>query len=184
MSATQRLFFAVDLKDAVNAKSREKIIALKASLSHEGRAIPDDNLHLTLAFLGNVSAEQYRQCCDAADAIRARSFQLQTTQTGYFNKPEIRWLGIAPSSSLLTLARQVQTIRRDVLGLPDEHQYLPHISLLRKALPSAQEQMLSVQLHVSRFGLYAQSLEKKVLVCAIPALIIGHCRADRFPNTL
>ncbi|MDD1782310.1 RNA 2',3'-cyclic phosphodiesterase [Enterovibrio sp. ZSDZ35] len=151
----RRLFFAIDLKDAANAASREEIIALKHVMGKHGCTIPDDNLHITLAFLGNVDATQYDACCQAADAIQLPSFTIHTTKTGFFTKPQILWLGIAQSPSLARLVTPIQAIRRTVLGQSDTHSYLPHISLLRKAQPLKDDVDLRTSLQVKYFGLYA-----------------------------
>ncbi|EKN0511575.1 hypothetical protein PWB65_001045 [Escherichia coli] len=56
MSEPQRLFFAIDLP----AEIREQIIHWRATHfpPEAGRPVAADNLHLTLAFLGEVSAEK------------------------------------------------------------------------------------------------------------------------------
>lgn len=56
MSEPQRLFFAIDLP----AEIREQIIRWRATHfpPEAGRPVAADNLHLTLAFLGEVSAEK------------------------------------------------------------------------------------------------------------------------------
>lgn len=56
MSEPQRLFFAIDLP----AEIREQIIHWRAKHfpPEAGRPVAADNLHLTLAFLGEVSAEK------------------------------------------------------------------------------------------------------------------------------
>jgi len=56
MSEPQRLFFAIDLP----AEIREQIIHWRATHfpPEAGRPAAADNLHLTLAFLGEVSAEK------------------------------------------------------------------------------------------------------------------------------
>ncbi|HDC2718578.1 TPA: RNA 2',3'-cyclic phosphodiesterase, partial [Escherichia coli] len=56
MSEPQRLFFAIDLP----AEIREQIIHWRATHfpPDAGRPVAADNLHLTLAFLGEVSAEK------------------------------------------------------------------------------------------------------------------------------
>ncbi len=59
MSEPQRLFFAIDLP----AEIREQIIHWRATHfpPEAGRPVAADNLHLTLAFLGEVSAEKRRR---------------------------------------------------------------------------------------------------------------------------
>ena len=56
MSEPKRLFFAIELPAGV----REQLIHWRAAQfpPEAGRPVAADNLHLTLAFLGDVSAEK------------------------------------------------------------------------------------------------------------------------------
>ena len=98
MSSTEpkqhRVFFALWPGDAC----RDEI----------GRNIPQDcrkpvpvaNLHLTLAFLGNVSDEELILLQDIGARIKAEPFKLVLQQFGFFKKRSIFWLGTqhAPSA--------------------------------------------------------------------------------------
>lgn len=68
MSEPQRLFFAIDLP----AEIREQIIHWRATHfpPEAGRPVAADNLHLTLAFLGEVSAEKEKALSLLAGRIR------------------------------------------------------------------------------------------------------------------
>lgn len=68
MSEPQRLFFAIDLP----AEIREQIIHWRAKHfpPEAGRPVAADNLHLTLAFLGEVSAEKEKALSLLAGRIR------------------------------------------------------------------------------------------------------------------
>ena len=68
MSEPQRLFFAIDLP----AEIREQIIHWRATHfpPEAGRPVAADNLHLTLAFLGEVSAEKEKALSLLAGVVR------------------------------------------------------------------------------------------------------------------
>lgn len=74
MSEPQRLFFAIDLP----AEIREQIIRWRATHfpPDAGRPVAADNLHLTLAFLGEVSAEKEKALSLLAGRIRQPGFTL------------------------------------------------------------------------------------------------------------
>ena len=74
MSEPQRLFFAIDLP----AEIREQIIHWRATHfpPEAGRPVAADNLHLTLAFLGEVSAEKEKALSLLAGRIRQPGFTL------------------------------------------------------------------------------------------------------------
>ncbi|PMN68545.1 RNA 2',3'-cyclic phosphodiesterase [Enterovibrio norvegicus] len=166
MERTRRLFFALDFSTPENAQAKAEIIRLKHTLSPLGQPVPNDNLHLTLAFLGNVSQQDYLALCRAADKIDASAFSLRTASLGYFNKPQILWLGIHPSDELQRLAETINTLSRAVLNIdkgdtPNTPNFLPHISLLRQVEPGAIDTISdaykegeSSSLTVQRFGLY------------------------------
>ncbi|MEZ8027313.1 RNA 2',3'-cyclic phosphodiesterase [Enterovibrio norvegicus] len=166
MERTRRLFFALDVSTPENAQAKAEIIRLKHTLSPLGQPVLDDNLHLTLAFLGDVSQGAYSSLCHAADKIDASVFSLRTGSIGYFNKPKILWLGIHPSCELERLAESLNTLSHAVLGtdkegIPDSPRFLPHISLLRQVEPiaintisDAYKEGMSSSLTVQRFGLY------------------------------
>ncbi|MGF1705725.1 RNA 2',3'-cyclic phosphodiesterase [Enterovibrio baiacu] len=166
MNRTRRLFFALDFSTPDNAQAKAEIVTLKQALSPFGHPVPDDNLHLTLAFLGNVSQQDYVALCRAADKIDASAFSLRTASLGYFNKPQILWLGIHPSVELQRLAKTINTLSQAELNIDkgDTPNFLPHISLLRQVEPGAIDKMkdeykegISSLLTVQRFGLYASA---------------------------
>lgn len=68
MSEPKRLFFAIDLPD----DARAQIIAWRAAhfASEDGRPVAAANLHLTLAFLGDVSNDKQRALAQLAGRIR------------------------------------------------------------------------------------------------------------------
>ena len=68
MSEPKRLFFAIELPGEV----REQLIHWRAAQfpPEAGRPVAADNLHLTLAFLGDVSAEKQHALTQLAGRIR------------------------------------------------------------------------------------------------------------------
>ena len=80
MSEPQRLFFAIDLP----AEIREQIIHWRATHfpPEAGRPVAADNLHLTLAFLGEVSAEKEKALSLLAGRIRQPGFTLTLDDAG------------------------------------------------------------------------------------------------------
>ncbi|WP_062705369.1 RNA 2',3'-cyclic phosphodiesterase [Grimontia marina] len=152
---TRRLFFALDLSDTHNAKSRSAIVALKQTLAERGRPVPDENLHITLAFLGEVDSPAYRSLCEVADKISLPAISTQTTETGEFPKQGILWLGIEENATLSTLACQLHEAAAKILGRSAEHNFVPHITLARRARPTENRRSLRKPLTFYHFGIYA-----------------------------
>ena len=134
---SQRLFFALWPDPVVRARLAALLPGLAAQT---GQAVAADNLHLTLAFLGNVSPAQ-RQCMEAwAGRLGPVALNLTLDRLGYWPGPRVAWLG--PSrwpEALDALALAFAEGMRHCGLRPDHRSYTPHITLLRKAraLPDA-----------------------------------------------
>lgn len=91
MSEPKRLFFALELPSAV----QKQIVQWRASHFPEdaGRPVAADNLHLTLAFLGEVSAEKQRALAALAGRLRQPGFTLTLDDAGQWLRSRVVWLG-------------------------------------------------------------------------------------------
>ena len=129
---TQRLFFALWPDDAVRAA----LAALVARLADEcgGRAMAAANLHVTLAFLGNVPEARVPEFESLADALSGEAFELTLDTLGYWRHNRIVWAGARAAPAVLqTLAGDMKR-RLQTAGWPvDERPYAAHVTLLRKA---------------------------------------------------
>lgn len=128
-----RLFIAIPLEGA----------ALDAALSAQaafrkggvrGNYTKPENLHLTLAFIGEVPDAR-----DAIDAVRAVPFEpmeLRLSGVGAFG--DLWWLGLERSEPLETYVRRLRRALAEA-GIPfDRKRFAPHVTLVRRAQPGAQ----------------------------------------------
>ncbi|EDU6438009.1 RNA 2',3'-cyclic phosphodiesterase [Salmonella enterica] len=132
MSEPKRLFFAIDLPD----EARAQIIAWRAAhfASEDGRPVAAANLHLTLAFLGDVSSDKQRALAQLAGRIRQPGFTLHLNDAGQWLRSRVVWLGMRqPPRGLLQLANMLraQAARSGCYQSPQP--FHPHITLLRDA---------------------------------------------------
>jgi len=113
------------------------IRALLADLSHgvEGARWQDDEqLHLTLRFIGNVDVRTADDIIDALSAVRAPPFKVALSGVGSFEhkgRVDTLWAGVTPQEPLAALHRKIDhaVVRT---GLPPEARtYRPHITLAR-----------------------------------------------------
>jgi RNA 2',3'-cyclic 3'-phosphodiesterase len=128
---TERLFFALWPGET----ERAALVGLQHALPWlGGRATHPRDLHLTLAFLGEVAPER-RPCCEAAaDGIQARPFDLRLDRVGYWPRPRILWCGsqFAPPPLLALVGSLTDALRP--CGFPPERRpYAVHVTLARKA---------------------------------------------------
>lgn len=99
-----------------------------------GRRTACDNVHLTLAFLGDVPQSRLPSIQDCARQIVADSFILIFDQLGWWRHNQVAWASCSHTEpGLLQLVQSLQT-GLEALGFPREKRaYVPHVTLLRKA---------------------------------------------------
>lgn len=96
-----RLFIAINF----NTETRGKLQALCDDLrkvSSRGRYSLPENLHLTLAFLGECDAVQTTAIKSAVDAVTFDPFDLQIDRIGRFkrNGGDVWWAGVRKTPSV------------------------------------------------------------------------------------
>ncbi len=123
-----RLFLAVQLsKPMKNAL----INAQNEMYDHgvRGNYTPEENLHLTLAFIGEYPEAE--AVLEALSSLSFVPFGLQLEGLGCFG--ELWWAGMRESPPLLALARRIRHALAEN-GIPfDRKRFSPHITLLRRA---------------------------------------------------
>jgi 2'-5' RNA ligase len=127
----KRLFFAL-WPDAQVRQGFARIAS--RTLKRRGRTVPAENLHLTLAFLGAVTAERQHCMENLADNLAADAFDLVFIHLGHWPGPRVIWSGCEGTpEALLAL---VAGLRAGMLrcGLePEIRPYRAHMTLARKA---------------------------------------------------
>lgn len=92
------------------------------------------NVHLTLAFLGDVPAERVVDVTTMADAIGAAPFELRVDSCGYWHHNRIVWAGSAQCPPRLhDLVTRLTAMLRVADFQCETRNYVPHVTLLREA---------------------------------------------------
>jgi 2'-5' RNA ligase len=125
----QRLFAALRLPSAI----RTALLAAMGGVSG-ARWQSEEQLHLTLRFIGEVDRHQSRDVLAALGAIHHPPFEIALAGIGTFERrgqTETLWAGVAPQEPLKMLHNKIdQAIVR--VGIdPEQRAYLPHITLAR-----------------------------------------------------
>lgn len=147
-----RLFFALWPDD----DTRKQLQSAKQYVPHNcGKMVPLENLHITLAFLGQVK-EEVTECLETAvNQIRALPFDLQLDTIGWWRKSRILWL--APTVipvELDLLATRVNDVSIECGITLDGQPFRPHITLARKTIiPLKENQISPVNWQVRNFVL-------------------------------
>ena len=132
MSEPKRLFFALEIP----APIQQQVIQWRAAqfAPEAGRPIAAANLHLTLAFLGEISEQKQQTLMTLAGRIQQPAFTLTLDDAGHWPRSRVVWLGSRqPPRGLLQLANllRAQAARSGCYQSPQP--FHPHVTLLRNA---------------------------------------------------
>lgn len=129
-----RVFFA--LWPDLAAQAALHRAALTAGRQCGGRVMRRQNLHLTLAFVGDVAPQRLPELQALAAEVAAPAFRLDLDRLGYWPHNHILWAGSgAASPALGELAGQLAARLRAAgwpTGLKAGQAFVPHVTLLRK----------------------------------------------------
>ena len=94
----------------------------------------DEQLHLTLRFVGEVDTQSANDLASALSLVRVAPFMLQLKGVDTFEKKgrtTALWAGVEPSEPLEILQRRVERACR-AAGLPPEtRKFVPHVTIAR-----------------------------------------------------
>lgn len=147
----KRLFFALWPSD----ETRKQIIRINQSIkSSDLKKVKQENLHVTLVFLGNVDTESeilLRQC---VKDVSVQPFVLDFDQLNYWRKPRILCLSTHQVHSQLLILVDTLKCKIKQCGIKtDERPYKPHITLARKARKQVDVDTLSIKWPAQAFCL-------------------------------
>ncbi len=134
-----RAFIAADLTPAV----REAVAQVSRNLQQKLAGLPlrwvaPENMHLTLKFLGDVSARNLRLLEEmlAGEARQHTAFEFGVGTLGAFpnpRHPRVLWVGVSGPDALQRLHAGIENAMAR-LGYPREQRpYQPHLTLARVA---------------------------------------------------
>jgi len=133
-----RLFIAINFTD----ETRSNLLALRDQLrekSERGRFSLSENIHLTLAFLGECDDAQAAAAVIAMDSVTFEPFSFAIDCVGRFRRDggDIWWAGIRQSKELMDLHQQLASaLRLNGFNL-EKQKYKPHITLGREIKTTA-----------------------------------------------
>ena len=134
-----RLFIGLEPTPDFRAALSELQTRLRAA-GIVGRFLLPENLHMTLAFIG----EWPEDVTDALPVV-TEPFSIRLSRPGIFPKAKVLWAGVEPSRELYALATDVRK-RLDILAVPyDRQAFNPHITLIRKPILPSAETLASIQ---------------------------------------
>lgn len=112
---------------------RDALLAVQGGVER-ARWQDEDQLHLTLRFVGEVDRHRAEDLADALAAVASPGFALTVRGVGHFERkgrPSALWAALAPAPGLERLVRKVEGACR-AAGLPAEtRRFTPHVTLAR-----------------------------------------------------
>lgn len=125
---SERLFFAV----FPDAQAHAGIQRLVDHMDLQGRPVPPQNWHITLAFLGSVSADQRLDYERAAAQVWDAPFHLILDRLGYFPDARAMWLESREAPGrLFKLHRHLQKSLVKAGYQRDRRHFRAHLTLAR-----------------------------------------------------
>lgn len=135
-----RLFIAADLEPEI----REKLVPVQQVLDRSGVKIVDnDNVHITLKFLGEVEDRRVEPIKEALRQIKFNSFDIHVKGVGFFPSPnhiKVAWVGVEEGNNEMSnLANQIDDKMKKVGFKKEKKKFVAHATLARIKKINAQE---------------------------------------------
>ncbi|TEB07201.1 2'-5'-RNA ligase [Pelotomaculum schinkii] len=135
-----RLFIAVNFPEEIK-RTLGAFIRSLSQIPSDLKWVREENLHLTVQFLGNVPEEQVPAVSMALQksVTGIAPFRLVLKGAGAFpsvERPRVLWVGIGGETApLLILQRQVQREMGFMGFEPEKRKFSPHLTLARARSP-------------------------------------------------
>lgn len=135
------------------------------------RWVGDEQLHLTLRFIGEVERPVASDIAAELDRVRSPRFQMRVTGIGKFEQRNggALWAGVDPKEPVTALAAKVERAVQQVGLEPERRAFTPHITLARwnrrnagavDAFLSRKADLASEPFEVDRFILFESKLSR------------------------
>lgn len=124
-----RLFIALRPPEAI----RDALMDIMGGIDG-ARWQDDEQLHCTLAFIGQIENPEFDALVAALEEVESPSFTAEVVGVGHFERkgrPSAVWAGVPLSEPLAQLQRRVVRACRQAGLPPERRQYRPHITLAR-----------------------------------------------------
>ena len=121
-----RLFIAIQLDNAI----KDELCMVQKRLQIQGvkgRFTTRENMHLTLAFIGEYSDAEY--VCDVLSDVVLEPMRLVIDGFGSFG--DLYWIGIKEDEGLLTNVKRIRRALADNNIPFDKKKFMPHMTIAR-----------------------------------------------------
>lgn len=145
-----RAFLGLELPETIRSA-----LAVEQFLLPLPRRVELENLHLTLAFLGEVPEPVLEDLHAALSGLRFAGFDMALAGIGHFGgeRPRAVWAGVADCPPLIALQSKVERIAVMAGIKVDRRRFLPHVTLGRFD-PPAPDQVMRLERAIAERALF------------------------------
>ncbi len=123
-----RLFIAIKLENSIKNAILQTMKEMKDAGIRGRYALPD-NLHITLAFIGET--DRLKDIIKAVRTLKVEPFSISLSNVGNFR--DLLWVGLSDRGELNLLAESVRS-SLDSAGISyDRKKFMPHITIVRES---------------------------------------------------
>lgn len=160
---TLRAFIAVEIPPSIQQAIHSKTESLRRALGPElVRWVPCQNLHLTLKFLGDISAANVDMLANmlTTEAGRVPSFSMRVSGLGSFPTPKrarVLWVGLHAPAGLAALQHGIESAAAKLGYETEERPFSPHLTIgrVRQQISANEKESIRQaleQTHVGELG--------------------------------
>jgi 2'-5' RNA ligase len=159
-----RLFIAIQFEQTIHEALTDFQEELK-SRGVRGNYTRTENLHLTLAFIG-----EYGNPDEVLDAMEEAEFKpIEISLDGVGNFGDLFWVGLKDNPELTAYVKRLRRALSDADIPFDKKKFSPHITLVRRGQLLREDAIAITKtpegaMHASRVALMRYDLEKAVMI--------------------
>ena len=137
MTSVIRAFIAIEFPQEVKKRVFQVSSKLQEIMKDDPiRWVPEEKIHLTLRFLGDVSKENIGliQKIIQAEAMQQKPLDVSYGELGVFpnfHRPRVVWIGVQVPDALMTLQRRIESELNRIGYQPDPREFFPHLTIGR-----------------------------------------------------
>lgn len=133
---TIRAFISVDLDEPQLISKVRLVKGALSSLGLDMKLVEDENLHITLVFLGDLPDHKVGLVKDSLREVSHNAFKLHLKGVGCFpscGRPRVIWIGAEEGAvELIELYSKVaRALRQSGVSFKEERGYTPHLTVAR-----------------------------------------------------
>ena len=152
--AAIRVFYALVLPPELRPPIGE--VARSTARRVHGRPVPAENLHLTLAFIGEIARSRLPTLIAVGAAVHGEALTLVLDRLGGFRRAGVAWIGASRPPQPLGMFAVALGRALAVVGIEcDERPFHPHMTIVRRCRVQPDEQPV---------GPYAWAIDELVLM--------------------